>query len=112
VKGSERMTIFKVETYVVKPEKQEEYMALVEKWVAYIKNKEKCKELKSWKLFSQTIVGTMGLYMEMGEFESLADYEKMMNRIIQDKEFLTTFLSFYDCVVPATDSINIWTFIR
>jgi hypothetical protein len=112
VKGGERMTIFKVETYVVKPEKQEEYMALVEKWVAYIKNKEKCKELKSWKLFSQTIVGTMGLYMEMGDFESLADYEKMMNRIIHDKEFLTTFLPFYDCVVPATDSINIWNFIR
>jgi hypothetical protein len=106
------MTVFKVETYVVKPEKQEEYMALVEKWVAYIKNKEKCKELKSWKLFSQTIVGTMGLYIEMGEFESLADYEKMMNRIIQDKEFQTTFLPFYDCLVPATDSIDIWNFIR
>jgi hypothetical protein len=103
------MTVFKVETYVVKPEKQEEYMALVKKWVVYIKNKEKCKELKSWKLFSQTILGTTGLYIEMGEFESLADYEKLMNRIARDKEFQTTFSSFYDCVVPATDSINIWT---
>jgi hypothetical protein len=106
------MTIFKVETYVVKPEKQEEYMALVEKWVRYIKNKEKCKELKSWKLFSQTIVGTSGLYMEMGEFESLADYEKMMNRIMQDKELQTIFASFYDCVVPATDTISIWNAVH
>jgi len=40
------MAIFKVETYVIKPEKQEEYMAVVKKWAAYIKNKEKCKELK------------------------------------------------------------------
>jgi hypothetical protein len=50
--------------------------------------------------------------MEMGEFESLADYEKMMKRIMQDKELQTIFSSFYDCVVPATDSINIWNFIR
>jgi hypothetical protein len=111
-KGGERMTVFKVETYVVKPEKQEEYMALVGKWVRYIKNKEKCKELKSWKLFSQTIVGTSGLYMEMGEFESLADYEKMMNRIMQDKELQTIFSSFYDCVVPATDTISIWNAVH
>jgi hypothetical protein len=49
------MTVFKVETYVVKPEKHKEYLTLVKEWVAYIENKEKCKELKSWKLFSQTI---------------------------------------------------------
>jgi hypothetical protein len=106
------MTVFKMETYVVKPEKQEEYIALVEKWVGYTKNKEKCKELKSWKLFSQTIVGTSGLYTEMGEFESLPDYEKMTNRITQDKELQTIFSSFPDCVVPATDTISIWNAIH
>lgn len=37
------MTIFKAETYVIKPEKQEEYMAVVKKWAKFIKNKEKCK---------------------------------------------------------------------
>ena len=103
------MAIFKVEMYVIKPEKQEEYMALVEKWAAYIKNKEKCKELKSWKLFSQTIGGTTGAYVEMGEFENLANFEKFMNRIEQDKKFITTIMSpWMSCIVPGTYSMNIW----
>ena len=103
------MTIFKVETYVIKPEKQEEYMALVKKWGAYIKNKEKCKELKSWKLFSQAIGGNTGAYVEMGEFENLANFEKLMDRIEQDKEFIETIMSSWmSCVVPGTYSMSIW----
>jgi hypothetical protein len=103
------MAIFKVETYVIKPEKQEEYMAVVKKWAAYIKNKEKCKELKSWRLFSQAIGGNTGAYVEMGEFENLANFEKIMNRIEQDKEFITTIMSpWMSCIVPGTYSMNIW----
>ncbi|HVP17033.1 MAG TPA: hypothetical protein VMT42_06675 [candidate division Zixibacteria bacterium] len=102
------MTIFKVETYIIKPEKQEEYMALVKKWTAYMKNKEKCKELKSWKLFSQMIGGTTGAYFEMGEFENLADFEKLMDRIEKDKEFQTIMSSWNSSVVLGTYSISIW----
>ena len=104
------MTVFKVETYVIKPEKQEEYMAIIKKWVAYVKkNKEKCKELKSWRLFAQMLGGNSGGYVEMGEFDSLADFEKIMNRIEQDKEFITTIMSpFMSCIVPGTYSMNIW----
>jgi len=80
------MTIFRVETYVIKPEKQEEYMAIMKKWVAYIKkNKEKCQELKSWRLFSQMIGGNSVGYVEMGEFESLADFEKFMHRTFHEQ---------------------------
>jgi hypothetical protein len=103
------MTIFKVETYVIKPEKQEEYMAVVEKWKAYIKNKEKVKGLKSWKLFSQMIGGTTGAYVEMGEFENLAVFEELMDRIEQDKEFITKIMSpWMSCIVPGTYSMTIW----
>lgn len=103
------MTVFKVETYTIKPEKREEYMALVGKWTAYIKNKEKCKELKSWKLFSQDIKGTKGAYVEMGEFEDLTSFEKFMGRIEQDKEFVTTIMSpLASCIVPGTHSMKIW----
>ena len=105
------MTVFRVETYVIKPEKHEEYMAIMKKWVAYIKkNKEKCKELKSWKLFSQMIGGNSGEYVEMGEFESLADFEKFMHRIFHgQEELMTTIVSgFTTCVVPGTYSVNIW----
>jgi hypothetical protein len=109
-KGGDRMTVFKVERYVIKPEKIEEYMAIIKKWEAYIrKNKEKCKELKSWKLFCQMIGDNIGGYIEMWELESLADYEKLMNRIMQDKEFQTMSSPFSrDCLVPATYSVNIW----
>ena len=42
-------------------------------------------------------------FIEMWELESLADYEKLMNRIMQDKEFQTVASRFYkDCLVPAT----------
>ena len=76
------MTLFKVETYVIRPEKQEEYRAVMKKWAAYIKkNEEKCKELKSWKLFSQMTGNNSGGYVELAEFESLADCEKFMHRI-------------------------------
>jgi hypothetical protein len=64
---------------------------------------------RSWKLFSQRIGDNVGGLIEMWELENLADYEKLMNRIIQDKEFQTVASQFYkDCVVPATYSINIW----
>ena len=105
------MTVFKVETYIIKPDKKEEYMAIIKKWAAYIKkNKEKCKELKSWKLFSQMIGGNIGGYVELGKFENLAEYEKFINRIEQDEEFITTIASpfFNNCLVPATYSLNIW----
>jgi hypothetical protein len=112
-KGGDRMTVFKVETYVIRPEKREEYMAIIKKWTAYIKkNKEKCKELKSWKLFSRMIGDNIGGYIEMWELESLADYEKLMNRIMQDKEFQTMASPFSkDCLVAATYSVNIWNSI-
>jgi len=106
------MTVFRVETYVIKPEKQEEYLAIMKKWVAYIKKKkEKCKELKSWRLFSQMIGGNSGGYVEMGEFESLADFEKFMNRTFHgQKELIKTIVSrFTTCVVLGTYSVNIWS---
>jgi hypothetical protein len=104
------MTIFKVETYVIKPEKGEEYHAIIKKWTAYMKkNKEKCKELKSWKLFSRMIGDNIGGFIEMWELESLADYEKLMKKIMQDKEFRAMSSPFSkDCLVPATYSVNIW----
>jgi len=82
------MTVFTVETYVIKPEKQEKYMAIIKKWETYIKkNKEKCKELKSWRLFAQVLGGNSGGYVEIREFDSLADFKKFMNGIEHDKEF-------------------------
>jgi len=105
------MTVFRVEKYVVKPEKQEEYVANMKKWADYIeKNKEKCKELRSWKLFSQAIGGNVGEYIEMWELESLADYEKFMHKVFhgQDESVTKIVSRFTTCTVPGTISVSIW----
>jgi hypothetical protein len=105
------LAIFRIETYVVKPEKQEEYLSIMKKWTAYIKKNEvKCKELKSWKLFSRTIGGNVGEFIEMWELESLADYEKLMHKTFHGRdESITRIVSeFTNCVVPGTNSVSIW----
>jgi hypothetical protein len=105
------MTIFKVETYIVKPEKQQEHTTIMKKWGAYTrKNKEKCKELKSWKLLSQMIGNNAGGYIEISEFDSLAQLEKFMSRVFHGSdEFIETIVSeFTACVVPGTYSVYIW----
>lgn len=110
-KESDEMTVFKVETYVIKPEKQEEYRTTMKKWAAYIKkNKEKCKELRSWKLFSQIISSNAGGYVEMSEFENLTDYEKFISKTFHGPEqFFKMIMSvFTTCIVPGTYSVSIW----
>ena len=104
------MTIYRIETYVIKPEKHNEYRAIMKKWLEYIKkHKQKCRELKSWKLFSRLIGDQIGGYVEMWELDSLADYEKLMNRIMQDKEFQEIISEFSTkCLVPATYTANVW----
>lgn len=103
------MAVVRIETYLIKPETRDEYMALMKKWEAYIeKNKEECKELKSWKLFCHMMGGSSYGYVEMWELDSLADYERLMHRIMKDKEFQSIISPFFrDCLVPVTYSANI-----
>jgi len=103
------MAVFMVETYIVKPEKQGEFIAMIKKWVEGTKkSKEKYKELKSYKLFAHMFGGSRLGYSEMWEFENLADLEKLLNRLMQDKEFQTILSEFVSQVVPDSWSISIW----
>ena len=104
------MATFMVETYVIKPEKQADFPAFVKKFFAWKeKRPELFKEVKSYKMFAQMLGGNWGGYVEMWEFESLADVEKCFSRVMQDKEFMTTiYPEFATLEVPGTDSINIW----
>jgi len=72
------MTVFLVETYVIKLEKQTEFTAYKEKWKKFFA--QLLKELKSYKMFSQMLGGNWGGYVEMWEFENLADCEKFFNK--------------------------------
>jgi hypothetical protein len=99
-----------VDSYVVKPDKLGEFTALLRKLETLIRKRpDLFKEAKSHKFFSHMVGGTWGGYVEMYEFENLADFEKCFNRVMQDKEFLTTiYAEFSGHVVPGSESANIW----
>lgn len=68
------MSIFLILSYVVKPDKQEEYREIWQRWLKFKKeNPEEVKELKSSRLFTQTFGDTYSKYVEIREFDSIAD---------------------------------------
>ena len=101
------MTIFVVETYVIKPEKQAEFTAYKKKWKKFFVKW--LKELKSCKMFAQMFGGNYGGYVEMWEFENLADCEKFFNRIMQSEYPTKLQPEFMALIVPATYSMSVWT---
>jgi antibiotic biosynthesis monooxygenase (ABM) superfamily enzyme len=107
------MTVFVVDTYVIKPEKQAEYTAWSKKFFAYKeRNPQLFKEVKSYKVFAHVAGGNWGGYVEMLEFESLADFEKWMNRITQSEYMTTLYPEFTTLVAPATESVSIWNPVK
>ncbi len=103
------MTIFLVETYVVKPDKLGEFTALYKKFEAYMKKrKDLFKEVKSHKIFSHLMGGSWGGYVEMTEFENFVDPEKWMNRIMQSDYMKTLYPEFMSLEVPGKHTMNIW----
>ncbi len=106
------MTIFMVETYVIKPEKQAEFTAYKEKWKKFFAYKENrpqlFKEVKSYKMFAQMLGGNWGGFVEMWEFENLADLEKCFNKVMRSDYMTKLYPEFARLLVPATYSMNIW----
>ena len=107
------MTIFMVETYVIKPEKQAEFTAFLKKFFAYKeKHPQLFKEMKSFKIFAHLFGGNWGGYTEMSEFENLTDFEKWINRLMQSDFMTTLYPEFNALVAPATDSMSIWNPVK
>lgn len=108
--GGERTTLFVVLTYVVKPDKQVEFKEFGKKFTKWTKKRSDLfKEVKSWKLFAQQFGGPQGGYVEMWEFETMADSEKFNNRLMQDKEFTTQLdPAFQALLVPGTYYMSVW----
>ena len=103
------MTVFVVETYIVKPEKQADFMSLLQKILEYKKeNPETFKEMKSKKIFSQMFGGISGGYIEMNEFDNIANAEKYMARIFKDEGFMKLYQEAKLLLVPATYSLEVW----
>ena len=105
------MSVFLVSTYVVKPDKLEEYKEMYRRWLEYKKeNPEEAKGLepKSKRVFTQTFGDIYGKYMEIYEFDSMADYERFEERASKNKEFSEIFGNQMHCFVPDTVSNSIW----
>jgi hypothetical protein len=106
------MTVLLVEMYVIKPEKQAEFTTYKEKWKKFFVYKEKRPQLfdgvKTYRMFAQMFGGNYGGYVEMWEFENLADCEKFFNRVMQSDYITKLYPEFASLVVPATYSMNIW----
>ena len=107
------MTVFMVETYVVKPKKQEEYQSLIQRFLEYKKENPKLfKEVKSFRLFHQVFGGLAGAYIEMWEFDNMADLEKCWMKESKDEEFMKIHKEFMLFVESTTFSINVWSAVK
>jgi len=103
------MSVFVIEPYVVKLGKQEELVSLLQRIRKYKEeNPERFKEMKSKRIFSQMFGGISGGYIEMNEFDNIADAEKYMTRVSRDKGFMKLYQEAKLLLVPATYSLNVW----
>ena len=103
------MAIFYVETYMVKPEKQNEFMPTWKKFLKYAKDNPKM--FKSGKVFTQMFGGVYGTYVSITEYDSLADLEKEMAMGMKDERLLKLMQEFMALIVPNTYTANIWNFV-
>lgn len=104
------MSVFEVVTYLVKEGKRKEFILLVKDFLKYKKaNPKLFKGIKSWKLFEQELGGISGLYIEMWEFENLADMERIMARISGDEGMKKIHQRFHQLIEHTTFSASIWS---
>jgi len=106
------MSVFVVDTHVVKPEKQEEYVSLMQRLRKYMKEKpETFRELKSWKVFAQMFGGIAGGYVQLWEFDNMAEVEKSLTKMFKDKGFVEIKREFDRLIEPVAHSWNVWNSI-
>jgi hypothetical protein len=102
--------IFRVESYVVKSERREEFTSVLNEYLRYRETRpDLFKGLKSWRIWRQEYGAVAGMYMEMAEFDSLAELETTANRIHQDEGMKKIIREFYELVDPARLSDSIWS---
>jgi len=109
------MTLFLVETYVIKPEKQAEFMAYKEKWKQFFAYKENrpqlFEEVKSYRMFAQMFGGNVGGYVETWEFDNLAKCDEFFHKVMQSDYPTKLYPEFASLLVPATYTMNVWNSI-
>jgi len=103
------MTVFLVEPYMIRPDKQAEFNLHRQRFLKYKeKHPERSKELKSLRSYVQFFGGTYGGRIDMWEFDGLTDYEKFWAKWRKDKELVKFEEEFFQLIDPTTYSINVW----
>jgi hypothetical protein len=103
------MTIFSVETWIIKPDKLGEHAAWAKKFEEYMKkHAELFKEVKSVKVFSHALGGKWGGLVFMTEYENLADFEKLWNKVMKSDFMTTLYPEWASLIVAGSYSIEIW----
>jgi hypothetical protein len=103
------MTVFSVETAIVKLDKLSEHLAWLKKYETWMKkHAPEFKEIKSYKVFSHMLGGNWGGYVFMTEFENLGDCEKWYNKIMKSDFMTTLYPEWASLIVPGSYSIDIW----
>jgi DNA polymerase sigma len=98
-----------VSTYVVKYEKLTEFQALVKHFLKFKKANPKAFEgLKSFRLFQQEYGGVVGSYVEMWEFRSKEEMEKVITGLMKRKEMKEIDTEFQKMVDHTTLTASIW----
>ena len=103
------MTVFSVETWIVKPDKLGEYMTWHKKYETWFKkHSSEYKEVKSYKVFSHMLGGKWGGYVFMTEFENLADLEKAFNKMMKSDFMTALYPEFARLIVDGSYSVDVW----
>jgi hypothetical protein len=108
--GGVGMSVFMTETYVVRRDKQREFDALLEEFLAFkTQHAGLFEDVRSWTLRRQEIGAPAGLYAETWEYESLAAMEQAGERIFSDEGMKAISEAFHALLVPATFASSVWT---
>jgi len=104
------MSIIMVETYVVHADKSTEFTTLLNEFLKFKKaHPQLFKGVKSWKFYKQDYGQPAGMYVEMWEYENLAQLEEIDKRIFSDEGMKKISTAFHKLVEPATFTKAIWS---
>jgi len=103
------MTVIVEVKYVVRPEKQAEFMPCMQRILKYVEaNAELFKEWKSFKLLSQMTFNIVGKYMELWGFETVSDLEASRTKLAKDGGWNQLMQEIAQLIDPATFTMTTW----
>ena len=103
------MSMMLVLTYMVKYENRTEFQTLVERFLKFKEGNPKIFDgLKSWRLFQREYGGVAGSYVEMWEYKSMKEMEKVNATMMEHKEMKEIDTEFKKMIEHTTFTQSIW----